>query len=318
MTDPFAQINAAVDAAHQQVSAELAADAVQHAADVAQHQADQQALAADEAEIAELEAELHPVPPGPVPGVNATSTAQHATQSQVWGLPVQPWCWRYYLQSGEPLHLPTEYALGPGEQLVISNGSPPQNLTLGQLVAFFKSIPAGVTVYFCVRHEPEPKIDKGEFTSAQLKAAWHVARLAQQQVGNPNIKLVVILTGYAWSAHRNVEDYIPADADFDLLTSDTYFNGSAGQIGRDISTAAAQFDAQIATATAHGVPWGITETGIGRGLAGQDRLDALTTLAKTIKAKGAVLGLYFDQGQTTDEWWLDPSGVAAWKAGLAS
>lgn len=312
MTDPFA---AAVTAAQ---AAQTAAAALQsqHAADTTALAADQATIAAQAAQIAQLEAELHPAP-ATVPGINATSVAQHATQTQVWGLPVQPWCWRYYLQVGEALHLPTEYALGAGETLVISGKIPPQNLTVAQLAAFYSTFPTDRDVYHCIWHEPEDDVQRGTFTTAQLRAGWHTARLAQQQVGNPHVKLVVILMGYTWqpASGRTPDDYIPADVDFDLLTTDTYF---AGSIGQAVSTIPTAFDAQLATATAHGKPWGITETGVGQKVTGQARLDALTTLAKTIKAKGAVLGLYFDQGSSTDEWWLDPSGVAAWKAGLAA
>lgn len=327
MTDPF---DAAAAAGHQ-LEQQLAAAQQALSAETAKEQADQATIAADEAQITELENELHPTPPpppppppvpsGPVHGINATSAAQHATQTQVWGLPRTPWAWRYYLQKDEALHLPTEYAVGPAEQLVISWPMPSSlNPTQAQLAAFFGQFPTDRDWFFIFAHEHDAKIRHGLYTAAQYRASFHTVRLAQQQVGNPHIKLVSCFTGYEWDPHSgsNVENDLPADPDYDYITSDTYFNGGAGQIGSDISTASAQFDKQIATAKAHGKSWGITETGVGQGLSGQARLDALTLLFKTIKQKQAILDLYFDMGQSTDSWWLDPAGVAAVEAGRAA
>jgi hypothetical protein len=309
MTNPYDQIRADVTAA-QADDAALAAD------DAAQRQQ----VAALTAEVAALEAEINPTPPPPpppptglpIPGINATSATEHATQVQVWS-PKAPWAWRYYLQPGEALHLPTEYTVGPTEQLIISAPLTSTPFTQAQLVAFFEQFPTDRDWFFVLAHENDAKIRKGLYTADQYRTACHTVRLAQQQVGNPHIKLICCLTGYAW--HFTVEDYLPADADYDILTSDTYFNGGPGQIGADISTASAQFDAQVATAKKHGKPWGITETGVGHGLSGQAKLDAVTLLAKTIKAHGAYFSLLFNFGLTTDSWWLDPAGVAAWKAG---
>lgn len=304
--NPYDQLRADVAVAEQ---ADQAKDA--------QLAADQKVIADQKAKIAQLEAAVNPpAPVGTVWGINATSTAQHATQTQVWA-PSKPWAWRYYLQPGEALHLPTEYQLGPGEQLVLSSKILPQQLTVAQVAAFFRTVPAGVTLYYTNWHEPEDDIARGHFTAAQYRAQFNVIRQAQQQVGNPHIKIAAILMGYTWQkgSGRNPEDYIPAAGQADLLTTDTYFDGS---IGGDISTAGAQFAAQIATAKAHGLAWGITETGVGPKLTGQARLAALTAESKLIKADAAALGLYFDQGRTTDEWWLSPAEVAAWKAGQAA
>lgn len=285
----FDPIRAAVDTAEKAYQAEIDA---RDAADVILR-----------ARIAELEAKQQPAT---VFGVNASSKSQHDTNAKLLA-PVG--VWRYYHQAGEALTYPTEYALGDGETFVYSGKVLPQNLTVGQLVALFKSCPTDRPFRYCVWHEPEDDIAAGHFTVAQYKAAWGVARQAQQQVG-PHIVLMPILMGYTWSAgsRRNLADYIPDPANFDELGADIYF---AGNIGSAVSAIPTGFDAVAATAKQLGKPWGIGEAGVGTKVTGQARLDALALYAKTAKAKGATVVCYFNNAG----WALDATAAAALKAG---
>jgi hypothetical protein len=282
---------------------------------VQEGQALQQTVADLTAKVAELEAELHPTPPPPPPptvtafGVSASSKTQHDKYAALLG---NVGVWRYYHQAGEPLTYPTEYALGPGETFVLSGKVLPQNLTVAQLVALFKACPTDRVTRYCVWHEPEDDIANGHFTVDQYKAAWAVARQAQQQVG-PHIKLMPILMGYTWTpgSKRKVADYLPDPANFDELGADVYFGGS---IGAPVSAIPTGFDAVVATAQQLGKPWGIGEAGVGQRVTGQARLDALALYGQTAKAKGATVVCYF-LGSGSNEWRLSPAEAAAWKAG---
>lgn len=298
MTDPF---DSAAAAGHQ-LQAQVTALQSALAAETAREQADQATIASLQAQLAAVDA------PATLWGKDASSAAQHSLDAPLYD-PVG--AWRYYHQAGE-WGYPTEYALADGEHFVLSTKVLPQNLTLAQLVSLFSAAPAGRDFVYCPWHEPEDDVAAGSFTAAQLRAAYALVRQAATQVG-PHIKVAVILMGYTWQAvsGRNPETYIPADADFDYLLTDTYF---AGTIGQPVSAIPTAFDAQLATAAAHGKAWGIGECGIGQKVTGQARLDAVTSLAATIKAKGGAFGLYFATG-TTSQWWLDSAGVAAWKAG---
>jgi hypothetical protein len=320
VTDPFSVARAAIDQAtamHQTDQQTIATYQQAVATRDRQLTADQQTIAAQATRIAELEAQLDPTPSPPIIqwGMDAITKAQHDDALAIFG--PGPLAWRYYLQPGEALHYPTEYALRPGEVFVESGKVLPQDLTVAQMVSFFRNVPTDRDFIYSPWHEGEDDVEKGHFTSAQLKAAYHVCRQAAAQVG-PHIKIVCILMGYTWQtgSKRNPEDFIPADEDFDYLTTDTYFAGSIGQSVDKIPTA---FDAQIATAKAHGKPWGITETGIGQKVTGQARLDAIKLLAQTIKDKGAFVGCWFQNNSTRAEWRLrlDDGTAAAWKAGQA-
>ena len=71
------------------------------------------------------------------------------------------------------------------------------------------------------------------------------------------------------------------------------------------------FDAAVAAAG--GKPWLVCETGIGAKV-GPGRGDALMTLARTIRTKGAVGACYFNNA----EWQLGSGEAGAWNKGRAA
>lgn len=307
MTDPFS-------------GAVAAAEAAQTAANTLESQ-----LSAANAEVTSLQAQVASLQaqlaaqstPATAWGVNASAASEHDIALSVLGNATID-VWRYYHQPNEALTYPTEYALTAGQGLIFSGKVLPQDITVAMLVSLFRSVPSSVPFFYCVWHEPEQEIDAGAFTTAQLAAAWAVARQAHQQVGSPaNIKLTPILMGWDWSSTsgRNPEDYLPDPANFDVLGVDTYALGTIG-----VGTAAqipTMFDSQIATATGHGKPWLVAETGVGQKVTGAARNAALTSLAQTIKNKGALTGCYFWGGSDTNQWALSTSdgSAAAWLAG---
>ena len=291
----FDPIRAAVDTAEAAYNAEITArDA---------------ALAALQAQIAQLQAELAAQQPKTAPGVNASTKAQHDT----FGALLAPTVWRYYHQSGEALTWPTEYALGAGEQFVISSKINPKSLTVAQMVAFFKSCPTDRDTYYCLWHEPKSELAAGVFTKADYDAAWVRARQAQQQAGNSRVKLIPILEGIAFLAGNNPDDELPADpSTYDVVGVDPYFSGS---IGQPIANVGPVLDKIKAKADALGKPWAICETGVGAKLSGQARLDALTALAQAVKARNALFCCYFlGQSTTATEWKLSAAEAATWRA----
>lgn len=322
--DPLAAAVTAAEAAQTYGTAQISALQQQNASLTAQHQQDQATIAAQSAQITQLEAELNPTPQPPPPpavttayGINASTASEKAAVDALLGAGNIKLL-RYYHQPGEPLTYPTEYQLAPGQGFVFSGKVLPQSIAVPMLVALFKSVPSGVPFYYCPWHEPEDNIAAGQFTTAQLKAAYAVARQAHQQVGSPsNIKLTPILMGYTWAkaSGRTVTDYLPDDANWDVLGVDPYFGGTIGQPVSAIPTA---FDPVIATAQAHGKAWLVSETGVGQNVTGAARNSALTLLAQTTKAKGAVGCTYFVGGGST-QWQLFTSdgSAAAWLAGQA-
>lgn len=320
-------------AAHQAVDALVAQASTEQAQAVAAQQATDQAIIDQQAaKIAELEAEINPTPP-PAPdvihwGINASSKPEHDAQLPLYG--PEPLAWRYYHQAGERSTYPTEYTLRPGDIFVESDKVPPHQKVVSDLVTQFKAAPPDRPFVYCPWHEFEDDLANGRFTLAQLAQGFVTARQARDQAGTKNVFIACILMGYSWTpaSKRNVESYLAAigDANYDLITSDTYF---AGPIGTAITTIPTAYDAQLATAAAHGKTWGVTEAGVGHKVSGQERLDAVTLLSKTIKAKllgqkartGPLLAQWFNVPNSSGApgaWDLDAAGVAAWKAGQAA
>jgi hypothetical protein len=322
VTDPFSAVVTAAQAAQTAATAiesQLASDGTTLAtlqAEVLQLEADKAAL---QTLVAQLQAELNPTPAGSGTafGISASAAGEHATCEQLLGGDQFIASWRYYHQPGELEVWPTEYQLAAGQFFVYSGKVLPQNLTVPMLVSLFRSAPTDRPFYYCVWHEPEDNIKAGQFSAAQLRAGWAVARQAQQQVGD-HIKLVPILMGYTWQkgSGRNPEDYLPDDANWDVLGVDTYFGGS---IGEPVTAIATGFDSQIATAAAHRKAWGVCETGIGQKVTGAARGAALKLLAQTIRAKGALFATYF-RGKGGNQWDLSAAdgSAAAWLEGQAA
>jgi hypothetical protein len=252
-------------------------------------------------------------------GINATTKAQYDTQLALFG--PDPLALRYYQNPGEPIGWPTEWQLRPDDVLVYS--SKVLKPTVAQYVSMMSKAPKDRKTIVIPWHEYEDDIEKGHLTQADINALYHTARLAQQEVG-PHIVIDCCLMGYTWQvARRDPEKFLPAEADYDMITTDTYF---AGVIGQGVDKIPTAFDKQLATAAKHGKTWGITETGVGTKVTGQARLDAVKLLSSTIKSKllgqkvqtGPLLGMWFNvPGDTGNAgaWRLDQAGVAAWKAG---
>lgn len=242
-------------------------------------------------------------------GVNASSAAQHDANDKLFN-PVN--VWRYYRQPGERPLPPTEYQRKEGQSLVISTKIKPQDIVGGKYDNDFTTLFKWMTPadYFCMWHEPEDDVEHGNFTVAQYKAGWaKIAELAR--AANPKVKLTPILMSYTWnsSSKRKLENFLPDNpADWDVLGIDIYF---AGNIGGGVSGIPSAFDNAIKTASQYNKPWGVAETGVGTKVSGQDRLNALTNLAKTLNQKGPEFVCYFNNA----EWKLDANTVKAFNAG---
>jgi hypothetical protein len=242
---------------------------------------------------------------------------------------------------------PTEYRLRDGDQFILSNKVLPQNMqaphvrqgsdynlaravdksddslmlpqraTTSTMIQQFAACPRDRVTRWCVWHEPENDMEHGVFTQQQYDDAWARARVAQQQVG-PHIVLCVILMGYTFlrSSHRNPEDFIPPDANWDELLVDTYFGGSPGSIGQPVSEIPHGFDGSVAVAKAHGKKFGVAETGVGRRVSGAERKAAVKLLAQTVWSLESTVGCYFTIGDPAQaEWGLSLEEAAAWKEG---
>lgn len=338
MTDPFSN---ALTAAEANLSAVQAADTAattleaQLAAANAQVTSDQATISgltgqvssltatvnADVATITALQAQIAALQGKTTPttlwGIDASDAAEHAMAVSNLGNANIDF-FRYYHQPNEPMTYPTEYALTAGQGFVYSAKVHPQNITLAMLVSLFSSVPAGVVFYWTPWHEPEDDVAAGTFTSAQLKAVYPLARQAQQQVGNPNIKITPILMGYTWNpaSGRKVSDYLPDNpANMDALGADCYVDGTIG--GTSVST---MFDAPAATAASLGKPLIIPETGVGQSVSGAARDAALTLLAQTAQTKGVALVCYFWGSSDSNQWELLTSdgSLPAWVAAISA
>lgn len=258
-----------------------------------------------------------PPPPAPQPsgtlwGVNASAKGQHDAFGKLLG-GVQ--AWRYYFQNGEGLDNPANakdgYPLGPGEVYVISFRD---FLTVDQIVTALRKLPTDRETYLCWCHEPADQLGlrttkKPVFTKAQYDDMYVRLRAAQQQVGD-HIVIVPILEGVAFLGKNDPAAELPSDpSTYDVMGVDPYF---AGSIGQPIKNLNAVLDTYKAAADKLGKPWALGETGVGQGVTGQARLDALTALAQGIRSRGAVFCCYFLGQDGNIQWSLSPAEAAAW------
>lgn len=255
-------------------------------------------------------AELTPAPKGTVFGVNAP----HGKEKEFTDL-LKPRALRYYFQPGEmPVYpLPQgDWPLDADQFLVASMKK--IDLTVAQLVAFFRQLPTDRITFVSGWHEPKDQLEKKTFTKAQYDALYARMRQAQQQVGD-HIQIIAILEGIAFLAGNNPDTELPSDpSTYDVVGVDPYFSG---QIGQPITKLNSVLDVFAKKAASLGKPWAVCETGVGQNLTGQARLDALMELAKAIIAHGALFCCYFLGKANTTEWVLKASDGSrdAWLRG---
>lgn len=274
--------------------------------------------AAQTARIAELEAQLDPAPEpaGTVFGVNASPGQEEAYTDLL-----HPKALRYYFQAGElPVYpLPNgDWPLGPDQFLVTSHKI--IDITVDQLVAYYRQLPTDRTTYDCGWHEPGTELGlrttaKPVFTKAQYDALYVRMRQAQQQVGD-HIKIMPILEGIAFLAGNDPDDELPSDpSTYDAIGVDPYFAGSIGQPWANVDSVLAAYKK---AADDRGKPWAVCETGIGvKYFSGQVRNDALTQLGQKLRAAGALFVCYFLGRNNVIQWSLSASDGSrdAWVAG---
>lgn len=315
MTDPF---DAAAAAGHQ-LQSEVAAD--------------QQTIAAQAAQITELENELHPTPtptpqPQPQPtlawGVGpcddpASLAAEEAALGKVAII-------RHYQQPGEGV-TSEPFAFSGGRDVVSSTKAPPAEIAAGKWDAqirakFAAAKAAGVRLYECPWHEPEQELDAGQFTIADLTAAFTRMHQIARQVdpAGQHIFTIHILMGFQLNQGGSVDKYMPTDLTVvDVLGFDPY------QESPTYSAPPGHLLSRLAAfAAAHGKPWGVCEIGVNHlKFTGQGFYDTLTAVAReaaTVRP-APLFVTYFDHnsrpGVIDNLIRTDPQAAAAWKAGQA-
>lgn len=269
--------------------------------------------AAQQAYIAELEAQQDVVTTGPAFGVNAPPALEADYRERMKPIEVL----RYYFQPGElPVYpLPGgAWPLGPGQFLCLSMKK--INLTVSEIVTFFRQIPTDRKTYVSGWHEPKSELAAKTFTKAQYDALYVRMRQAQQQVGG-HIQIIPILEGIAFLAGNDPDDELPADpSTYDVVGVDPYF---AGTIGQPYANMNAVLDTYKKKADSLGKPWAVCETGIGtKYITGQARNDALTALAQAFIARDPLFVAYFlGDKPDTIQWSLKASDGSrdAWLRG---
>ncbi|WP_298801751.1 DNRLRE domain-containing protein [uncultured Pseudokineococcus sp.] len=211
-----------------------------------------------------------------------------------------------------------------GRPVVVSFKAAPADIISGKLDAHFKDwfakAPRDRQVSWTYFHEPEDNVERGEFTTAQFRAAFARLDRIADSVGNDQLKATPVLMCWTLNSRsgRNWKDYYPGDDVVDELGWDCYNL----QADRGVFVSPTDLFGPVKKASESvGKPWGIAEfgsrmlandpTGVGRGR----WLDAS---AKWLRDNRASWVLYFDCTVGGDFRLLDASSIAAWRTAVAS
>jgi hypothetical protein len=211
-----------------------------------------------------------------------------------------------------------------GSTVAVSFKASPQQVLTGAYDAtlsnWFQTAPRDRDIYWTYYHEPEDNMARGEFTSADYKAAWtRIAALAAQ-AQNPHLHSTLILMCYTLSPYsgRTFSDYYPGSSVIDVLGFDCYNQDWAK--GEYISPAT-QFAPVLAASAQTGKPFAITEfaSQLAAGdPTGTGRAAWLGASAAWLSANGALLVTYFDSPHSAEYRLLDTPSLLAWKAAIAT
>ena len=206
-----------------------------------------------------------------------------------------------------------------GMDLSVSFKIQPKDILSGandaKLRTWFRSAPKDVTIYWTYFHEPENDIQRGAFTPAQYRAAWHRVHKIANETCQPNMHSTLILMDWTLDPRsgRNFDDYYPGSAYIDVLSWDPY-NPWGGTIYKDPK---AIFEKVALKSKAEGKPFAIAETGslLMDNDTGVRRAEWITSMAKHLRENGALYVSYFDTNQSGREFRLsDKPSQDAWKA----
>jgi hypothetical protein len=274
------------------------ADALdQHAADVQQHQADLQ-------RIADLEAQLAQYRPKTAWGVNVPRGQLPAMDTLFGGIQAV----RFYHPvpakgKRATVRWPTAAELGGdlgGRLVAYSSKAPPQDVAAGAYDGDYEALcaaaPEDQDTLLAVRHEAEDDIERGQFTPADLRAAWARVSAIIKASGNPRILRAPIIMQWTLdpASKRNYRDFLPAE--YDVNGWDFY------------PTSAASIPAMIgrmrAAAQEQGKPWFVAETGH------NGHPELMGPLAAALAAERLPAVLYYNNGRNA----ATPEQAKAWKA----
>lgn len=153
-------------------------------------------------------------------------------------------------------------------------------------------------VWLAIHHEPEYDGDIALWTRMQERLAPMVRRLA------PNVAYSIILTGWnsLWGPDPSLRlDALYPDTTIDLVGFDIYnkYGGGSGGAGHtDLKTRF--FDEIASWAEAHGVAWGVAETGY-RDAAAEDMPEWLSVTYDQMIATGGVALTYWNSTLGADD-----------------
>lgn len=269
-------------------------------------------------------------PAGPGPAARATATrfgvtiqaggssytsAYSEANSRYGGLEV----YRKFF-SGAPSALPTSgpYAI----PVVVSFRYLPRDVLSGRhdaaLANWFRAAPTSYPVYWVYSHEPEDDVARGQFTTADYRAAWRHIRTIQRNVGRTDLKASLILM--CWTAapgsHRNWRDYYAGDDVIDVMAWDCY-NWGRKSSRPFYANPADMFDRIADLSASIGKPFGIAETASERlaGDNGSQRASWLRSLAAYLSSRNAQFVCYFDSHKagSVDFRLTDEPSRTAWR-----
>lgn len=213
-----------------------------------------------------------------------------------------------------------------GRDLVISFRPSPQSVLTGkydaELRRWFQQAPSDAKIYWSYIHEPEPMIDRGEFTADQYRRAWQRINGIADSVCRTNMYATLILTGWTTKpeSKRSYKTYYPGSDVIDVMAFDPY-NGSANP-GRDNEYASPEsiFDSVRAVAADAGKPYGVAETGslLAKGDPGTDRANWLRAMGAYHDRHKAVFVTYFNSTNGGEYRLLDTHSKGAWRAVVGS
>ncbi|PZS27885.1 MAG: hypothetical protein DLM59_15595 [Pseudonocardiales bacterium] len=191
---------------------------------------------------------------------------------------------------------------------------------------FFSTAPTTYETYWSYIHEPEDNIERGEFTSADYRAAWtHIADLATA-ANNPHMHSTLILMCFTLNpaSARDWHNYYAGSAAQSMIAFDCYNHaGKRNAYGLPSNIFKPITDWQQ-TPDAKDITWGISEVGstlgktdTGGALRAQWLRDVGAFLVNqhTVNPNHAIFAIYFDVvgPSGTDYRLTDANSQAAWR-----
>lgn len=165
--------------------------------------------------------------------------------------------------TGLPEAWPGKTAVGGGP-VIVSFKKPPSEVLAGQhdayLLDWFASAPTDRSIWWSYFHEPEDNIQRGEYTSAEYRAAYAHVDLLADSVNKPNLRSTLILMCWTLepASGRNWLNYYPGDLAVDALGWDCYNYGHHKGRYKPVR----EFLWRVPEAAASvGKPWGVAELG---------------------------------------------------------